>query len=59
MPPDLYLGVRGAAQQYKLPSSLTGAPGRVLDEVDALLVHQTRHTRHLQGVDGKEGHSEM
>jgi hypothetical protein len=39
-------GIRRRAQQHELPAALQGAPGRVLDEVRALLVRQPRD--HLQ-----------
>lgn len=51
--PHLNLGVRRAAQQHKLPSSLTGAPGCMLNQVDTLLVDETGNTGHLQRGEGE------
>ena len=43
-------GVRRRAQQHELAAALQGAPGRVLDEVRALLVRQPRDHLRQCGV---------
>ena len=46
--PHLDFGIRRRAQQHELAAALQGAPGRVLDEVRALLVRQPRdHLAHV------------
>mmetsp|Transcript_13522 Transcript_13522/g.33148 ORF Transcript_13522/g.33148 Transcript_13522/m.33148 type:complete len:337 (+) Transcript_13522:367-1377(+) len=42
----LHLGVGRGAQQHVLPAALQRLPGRVLNEVDALLRYQPRHARY-------------
>lgn len=49
-PTRLHFGVGRRAQQHKLAAALHGAPRRVLDQVDSLLVRQPRHHAHNRHV---------